>query len=162
MKKQKEFINVQQAMDEKAKMEKTRDFLKIPMLVSIPLSIFLNLTLHNYEMLPDGFLGEVISLIAIIAMIATGVIWVLALVKGGKMLLSFIGKILFWGFILLPLPINLVVGFLGAILVLYAILFAPWVVLLVVMFKLRKEIKLADEYIYYNSAQTANVQETVE
>ena len=142
-------------MDEKTKMEKTRDFIKIPMLVSIPLSILLNLVIF-FDVRPENIWGDILGGLCSIALIVNAIIWIVALVKGGKILLSVLGKTLLFGFILFPIPVNFFAGFLGVIVILYAILFAPWVVLLAVMLKLRKEIKRADEYIYYNSAEVVN------
>lgn len=156
MKKVTEFINVQQAEDYKAKMEKVQRALKIPFIVSIPATILFNWWINAD--IPDltGILGFLLNVLAFVEIFAMLFIWVFTIIKGGKIVLSIVGKLLILGFIIIPLPYSLFTGLFVFIFGLYAILLAPCLILAAVWWKTRKEIKYADEYIYYNSAEVVD------
>ena len=162
MKKEKEFINVQQAEDYKAKMEKVKKSLLIPFIVSIPSSLLFSYWVNVGVPDTSGVLGFFLEVLMWIDVLALAFVWIFTIVKGGKTVLSILGKILFLGFIIIPLPFSLFVGLIVLGLGIYAVVLAPWLILIAVWLKTKKEIKFADEYIYYNSVQTSNTQENVE
>lgn len=158
MKKVKEFMNVQHAEDYKAKMEKLKDSLKIPFFISVPVSIII-IWIFNYATSTDNISpvqDTVLGIIFFICLAASAFIWIFTIVKGGKIFLSILAKIIFCGFIIIPLPFSLFVGLIISALALYALVFIPWIVLIAVWFNARKEIKRADEYIYYNAPAEMN------
>lgn len=155
MKKRKdeEFINVQQAEDYKAKMEKIKRVLKIPFIVSAVSSAivcggvaFPNMTANMPE-----FIGNVFGFILLIALVAILLCWVFSIIVGGKMMLSLVGKILFCGFIFVPFPMSLFIGPLFAVLALLFSVFVPWVIIGIVWIRAKKAADEAEEYIYYAS-----------
>lgn len=153
MKKRKDegFINVQQAEDYKAKMEKIKRVLKIPFIVSAVSSAIVcgGLAFPDITHKMPEFLGNVVGFIFLVAFAAILLCWVFSIIAGGKMVLSLVGKILFCGFVFVPFPMSLFVGPLFAVLALLFSVFVPWVIIGIVWNRARKEAAKAEEYIYY-------------
>lgn len=153
MKKQKEFINVQQAEDYKSKLERVKSSLLIPFIVSIPASLLFDYWVTVGTPDVTGVLGFLLEVLMWIDLLALGFVWIFTIIRGGKTALSILGKILFLGFIFVPIPYNFFVGIIIFGLSIYVAALAPWLIIATVWLQTRKEIKRADEYIYYNSAQ---------
>lgn len=149
----KEILSAQHAQDEKAKLEKIIAKLKLPLLISVICSAVVYLAMKiafSDAINPESFLALILSGIAFIGVIGVLIADVLAIVFGGLTMLKLFGKILFWGFLLLPVPVNLFVGLFTFCMMIMAFIGAPWAILLIAFIKMKWDIKKYDEYLMYN------------
>lgn len=152
MKTKKEFINIQHAEDYKAKCEKLISALKIPFIISIIATVIDAWIISGNAPETTGILYVLMEMLAAIGLFGGVVSLVIAIFSGGgKFVLSFFLKLLFIGFVLIPIPFNIVLGFIPLALGIAAIIVAPVVIIALIWLRAVKELNRAKEFIHYNT-----------
>ncbi len=152
MKTKKEFINIQQAEEYKAKCEKLISALKIPFIISSVATLICAWILSGNAPEATGILYVLMEILGAIGMfggLASLVFTVIA--GGGKFVLSFLLKLLFIGFVLIPIPFNIVLGFIPLVFGIASIVFAPVIIIVLIWLRARKELNRAKDFIHYNT-----------
>lgn len=148
----KEILSAQHARDEKEKLEKIISKLKLPLLISAVCSavFYFVMYLTVNEILGTDFISQAIMIIGFAAVAGMLLTTIVAIIFGGKTIIKIIGSILFFGFIFIPIPIvNIFIGFVVLLYSFFAFFVAPWLILIIAIIKMKRDIKKYNEYLQY-------------
>lgn len=152
MAKQKEILSAQHAKDELEKNQVLAEKIKkllIPSTITSVLCVF-GWYLFQKLMHSDlSFATTLSSFVWLAALIANIVIFIIAMVSGGKAMFNLVKKVAFLGWFICPFPIDIVVGIIIMIYSFVACLNAPIIIFLVALFKMKRDNKKYNEYLKY-------------
>lgn len=150
MARQKEILSAQHAKDELQKNEMVAE--KIKKLL-IPSTITSVLCIVGWSLVQTstngGFSQMAASLLWMASLLANIVIFIIAMVLGGKAMLKLMKNIAFFGWFICPFPIDIFVGIFILLYSLIATINAPILIFIVALFKMKRENKRYNEYLKY-------------
>lgn len=148
----KEILSAQHARDELEKNEVLAEKIKkllIPSLISSVLCVGGWSLFQKLQHADSTFGFEVAGCVWLAALVANIVIFVIAMVLGGKPMLKLMKNIALLGWFICPFPIDIVVGLFILLYSFVAVLNAPILIFIVALIKMKRDNKKYNEYLKY-------------
>lgn len=153
MARQKEILSAQHAKDELEKNQVLAEKIKkllIPSTITSVLCV-IGQCLSKQILFGDYpyFISLLASIVWVASIIANIVIFVIAMVLGGKAMLNLMKKVAFFGWFICPFPIDIFAGIFILLGSLWATIDAPILIFIVALFNMKRENKRYNEYLKY-------------
>ena len=146
----KEILSAQHARDELEKNNRLEEKIKKFIIPSLITSVLFLVGFYGFQHIESKFVSVYIcGFMFVGALLANIVMFVVAVIFGGKAMLKLIGSTIFIGFILLRLPYSIFLGFFICLFAVYYGIQAPILIFILALIKIKRENKKYNEYLQY-------------
>lgn len=146
----KEILSAQHARDELEKNERLEGKIKKFIIPSLITSVLFLVGFYGEQYVESEFVADYIcGFMFVGALLANIVMFIAAVILGGKAMLKLIANLIFIGFIIAPLPFNIFIGLFICLFAVYYGVQVPILIFIFALIKTKRESKQYAEYLQY-------------